>query len=564
MSKVLITFVLVSNLLISFAQQSSDFLLVQSGNFLLPIDNKGHIGSTLNLPEQIGRFNGKSILFSGGFYLTGIDADTIWSNGVFTVLNMNDYIPGVVDSNPLDPKNKIYLVKKSDPDFSQSWLDWVDAVSLGADFYDGNNDGIYNPVDLNQNGKWDADEDKPNLIGDEMYWMVYNDGVPPERRLFSGVAPKQIEIQQTVFIFYNGFTNTVFFRYRILNKNNSVDKLKDVYFTAAVDPDIGDFYDDLIGSDTVYQSGFSYNDGIDTAYGNNPPVIYFSLLLGPPVYIAGETYLDNNNNNQFDFGVDTPLDSAVQINALNGIRAFAGAKNSGLFSVNTFYSPPTLPELNEVSFRYIITNQYYPADFACTDTHGVFLGGVDCQKVNTRFFFSGDFINQIGWINNKPEDQRLFVNTGPFEISKNEPVDIVFAYLVAQKDSLSASVSEARRLAGSAKVYAERNFNINLTGAEEDKVTVYTFKLNQNYPNPFNPSTKISYSIPSSNKSQMSNVKLIVYDVLGREVATLVNEQKPAGNYEVTFDASRLSSGVYFYQLRAGSFVSTKKMILMR
>ncbi len=85
------------------------------------------------------------------------------------------------------------------------------------------------------------------------------------------------------------------------------------------------------------------------------------------------------------------------------------------------------------------------------------------------------------------------------------------------------------------------------------------FSLSQNYPNPFNPSTKIKYSI-----KEQGNVKLIVYDILGREVATLVNEQKPAGNYEVTFDASRLSSGVYFYRLRAGSFVSTKKMILLR
>jgi photosystem II stability/assembly factor-like uncharacterized protein len=87
----------------------------------------------------------------------------------------------------------------------------------------------------------------------------------------------------------------------------------------------------------------------------------------------------------------------------------------------------------------------------------------------------------------------------------------------------------------------------------------------QNYPNPFNPVTTIKYSIPSSVSTGGRNlVTLKVYDVLGNEVATLVNEEKPAGEYEVKFDASRLASGVYFYQLRSGSFIETKKMILLK
>lgn len=93
------------------------------------------------------------------------------------------------------------------------------------------------------------------------------------------------------------------------------------------------------------------------------------------------------------------------------------------------------------------------------------------------------------------------------------------------------------------------------------------FALEQNYPNPFNPTTKIKYTIPSVGTSLMKFlqfVQLKVYDVIGNEVATLVNEEKPAGSYEVTFDASQLSSGIYFYTLKAGSFIETKKMILMK
>jgi len=85
------------------------------------------------------------------------------------------------------------------------------------------------------------------------------------------------------------------------------------------------------------------------------------------------------------------------------------------------------------------------------------------------------------------------------------------------------------------------------------------YKLYQNYPNPFNPFTTIRFSIPTS-----GNINLKIYDILGREIKTLLNEFKPIGTYEVSFDGSGLASGVYFYQLRTGDFVETKKMILMK
>jgi hypothetical protein len=93
------------------------------------------------------------------------------------------------------------------------------------------------------------------------------------------------------------------------------------------------------------------------------------------------------------------------------------------------------------------------------------------------------------------------------------------------------------------------------------------FALYQNYPNPFNPRTKIKFTIPSviaSETKQSQLVTLKIYDVLGNEVSTLVNEEKAAGTYEVEFSAVALSSGIYFYQLKAGSFLETKKMVLMK
>ena len=85
------------------------------------------------------------------------------------------------------------------------------------------------------------------------------------------------------------------------------------------------------------------------------------------------------------------------------------------------------------------------------------------------------------------------------------------------------------------------------------------FSLSQNYPNPFNPSTVINYQLPV-----MSHVTLKVYDVLGREVKTLVNEREGAGTHATTFEAASLPSGVYFYRLQAGSFVQTRKLVLIK
>jgi len=89
------------------------------------------------------------------------------------------------------------------------------------------------------------------------------------------------------------------------------------------------------------------------------------------------------------------------------------------------------------------------------------------------------------------------------------------------------------------------------------------FVLEQNYPNPFNPTTTIKYSIPVGNKN-IHSVHLKVYNVLGKEITTLVNKEQSAGNYSVVFDAKDLPSGVYIYSIKAGVFTSSKKFVLMK
>ncbi len=100
-----------------------------------------------------------------------------------------------------------------------------------------------------------------------------------------------------------------------------------------------------------------------------------------------------------------------------------------------------------------------------------------------------------------------------------------------------------------------------VTDVEEEflDISVTEYQLSQNYPNPFNPETIIKYEIP-----QISNVKIEVFDVLGRVIKILIDEEKTAERYEIKFDASSLASGIYYYRIKADEFVQTKKMILMK
>ncbi|MEI7485675.1 MAG: T9SS type A sorting domain-containing protein [Ignavibacteriota bacterium] len=99
-----------------------------------------------------------------------------------------------------------------------------------------------------------------------------------------------------------------------------------------------------------------------------------------------------------------------------------------------------------------------------------------------------------------------------------------------------------------------------LTGSENVSTTVPgAYSLEQNFPNPFNPTTNINFSV-----AKTGFVKIVVFDVLGREVQTLVNEKMNAGSYEVSFNGSSLYSGIYFYKISAGEFSQVKKMVLIK
>ncbi|KUG25120.1 hypothetical protein ASZ90_005064 [hydrocarbon metagenome] len=503
-------------------------------------------------------YDNKVIIFSSGFWLSGYAGSNLWANAVASSSLIEDYLPGNVGSTADDPDNLVYSVRASDTPFGTEWQNWRKAVEQGAYFYDGDGDGIYDPVDKNSNGVWDPNEDKPDILYNASFFTVYNDGRPAGQRRWSTVNPLGIEIRQTVFASNQNtiLDDVIFIRYSILykglNNPSEPDSLTDVIFSIWADVDNGDHSDDKFGSDTLLNAGFIYNKGTDDLFGSNPPAIYKVITQGPLV----------KTDNPDDVGYN-------RMGPALGEISYQGYKNSGLTAFtghiggDSYLRDPsnTREARNYMKGLMIDGNEMNP----CTSPYGEVHGNVNCETVNPLFWFSGDPVTNTGWIFKFAEDVRTEASTGEFTLVKNEPMDIIVAYVVGRGIDHLNSIDRAREITRYVHEEYERNFStlVNVEDKQEELPT--QFHLSQNYPNPFNPATKIKYTIGVVDENfRPLQTQLIVYDILGRKVKTLVNEVKAPGTYEITLDASQLASGVYLYRLSAGNFIQTKKMIILK
>jgi len=454
----------------NLSQQNSgkvgDAYRLNINNINLPFNTSGTIAD-VNIPPDgsQGRFGGTNFLFSSGFMISGYTNGNLWAAAQATASRISNFKPGRSIPQAGDDA-QMYVILREDPPFGPAWQDWKDAVVLGADFYDGDGDGIYAPVDKNGNGEWDPDEDAPDMLGDATAWSLFNDGIPAaQRENFEGIDPQGIEIRQTVFAFASAgaLGNLVFIRYRLSNSGLVAESLDSVYFSVWADPDLGDFNDDLVGVDTLRNAGFTYNDGPDAAYGSNPPTFMIDFFSGPQAYIPGETFVDLDGDGKYTDGVDTPLDTAfVKRGLLLGVEVLPGAKNLPISSfVHYQQSDPILgdPGTEDEARAYMLgRNKVGDLLDPCTFNLGDVIG-VDCNAVNPLFWYSGDPVTGIGWINNRPTDQRQMTNTGPFNLVVGEPdVDIMVAYVVGQGVDALSSITVARSIDDGAQFIFDNNF----------------------------------------------------------------------------------------------------------
>ncbi len=185
----------------------------------------------------------------------------------------------------------------------------------------------------------------------------------------------------------------------------------------------------------------------------------------------------------------------------------------------------------------------------------------------TTFPFSGDPITGEGWVYDSwtSGGAGFVFFSGPFNMAPNDTQWVMIALIPAHGNTglnsielLREKTDLIRSISYDSLAFGSNRYNITIV-EEPNSFIPEKFSLSQNYPNPFNPVTKITWQSPVS-----AYQTLKVYDVLGNEVATLVNEYKNAGSYETDFNANKLSSGVYFYQLKAGDYLATKKMLLIK
>jgi hypothetical protein len=312
------------------------------------------------------------------------------------------------------------------------------------------------------------------------------------------------------------------------------------------DGDLGDYTDDVVGCDTLLNSGFYYNRFPDQLYGNDCPAFFTTLLQGPVTYTSIQTDTAKNN-----------------LGLLLGSKKIPGAKNKDIsYHVFMIGGDPDLRDPgNKIEARNYLTGRDRVGEIPnpCTFPYGDVRGGINCNDVDSKYWFSGDPVTDVGWICTQNQDMKNLVSTGPFELEKDKQQEIIIAYVVGRGIDYFNSITVARENVQRAIEEYESNFATMTYSPPPPINPVTDYVLYQNYPNPFNPTTTIRYELP-----QDGIVTIDIYDILGQKVRTILNEFQNANRYEINFNATGLASGVYIYRMKVNDFITSKKMLLLR
>lgn len=437
--------------------------------------------------------------------------------------------------------------------YIDDWKDWP--AEKGAPFYDADGDGTYTPkFEMNSGREVPVvypHADEPGYAGaDQVIWFVCHDLA--RNSLWKSV-PLGLEEQVTIFAYNDASNsalgNSLFKRIKFVFQGTAAmsdsAKLKNMYVAHWVDPDMGDFGDDFAGCDTVLNSGFVYNSKSDDAefekYHLSPPALGYVLLQGPVVPAANDDSAKINFVYRYGY-------RNVQM------TSFFHTASGGMYSDPPYNVPGAVQYYNLLN-GYPPTPEGPPFPPLMTDP-------VSGQR--TKFWSSGDPVTHSGWVDgilDVPGDRRIFLSSGPFTMSLGDTQEIVYAVVGGFGSTSVSSVSVMKYYIRQAHEYFASMENIPHEKKPEEPESPMPeyFSLFQNYPNPFNLSTTINYQLPESR-----HVTLKVYDILGKEIATLVDGKQSAGTHSVTFNASRLASGIYLFKFSSGSFVQTKKMVLLK
>lgn len=464
-----------------------------------------------------------------------------------------EYLPGAITGGQFNDSSifKIYKVSGTDSPSSPDWSNWGSMVPYGAPYVDVNHNGIYEPQ-IDTPGVKNAAQTIFVCLTD------FNPGSHNSGEGFGGgiVYPMMgIELHLTKWSYaYPSFNDVIFTKFEILNKGGSA--WNNTHFSIVSDPDLGNASDDWVGCDTIRNMGFCYNGfNNDQIYGIAPPAVGFDILKGPV-------------NKNVSPSVTYNMTSFVRFVSPNGTPPNEGDPNGEPYPAYLI-----MKGLKKDSSTWVDRTQPTPWG-SYKKTKKIFYGDPETNEgwTSAKGYVSTWLQDSIGiLLPEVPSDKRFVISMGAdnYTVINGDTATIFLAQLVARGSSNLNSVTKLKQLSDLVQIFFESNFTIGINQISSEIPVEYS--LSQNYPNPFNPETKIKYSV-----AKFSDVKLVVYDILGRKITELVNEKQAPGTYEILFDASSeqmrsLASGIYFYRLtvedplrRTGNFTDTKRMILIK
>ena len=508
---------------------------IDTNNIFLRSSNIGNCEGArwLVLPDT--GYTNDFIIYDHGPWLAGkINDDSVlaivqWSEGW-------SYSPGpIIDGGPAmlthpedSLKYRVYKISKGDDNTNPDYAEWPD--EFGA------------PLD---------ETGYPKVYGEQTLWSVYN-SYDSTAMLEYGwdeeIIPIPVEIQQLVYA-HGGFeyddsdilSNVIFYEWLLINKGE--DPIDSAYFGFWSDIDFMDIFDDnLPAVDSINQIGYCWASN-EYYNGVIPPSVGYVLLYGPTVHSPGNTAIFKGRE----------ISNSKNLK----LSAFKGIADDSIIPIDTMHGPVnSITDAQNVA-RGLTTNGY------------PIINPIINQP--TVFPYSGDPVTGQGWLYDfwVSGGAGMVFFSGPFTLAPNDTQWTMIAVIPGLGESNLNSITQMRRKAEilhslpyDSLAFGSSSYPLTDVEYEENPIAT-SFKLEQNYPNPFNPTTIIGFRI-----KEPGFITLKIYDILGNEIATLVNEEKPAGEYEVEFNSSSIkhhpSSGIYFYQLKSGNFVETKKMILLR
>jgi len=532
--------------------QSSDVVIIQQvlfdpNNISTYIYNKGIFNQDLSLSNTPGlewpRNQGTFACFTAGLCISAkITGQLKQAMASYSGEYAQGYVNGIGGPVYRDSTFRVYKIKRGDnqynnPDYAQ----WGNMVPFGAPF-----------IDVNNNNQYEPGIDTPGIRNaKQVIFVCLTDGFPEEHSIGEGFGggtlPMMAQVQLTAWAYdKQELIDIQFLKYVVINKNSNA--WDSTFMGIVVDPDLGWADDDYIGCDLTRNLGYCYNGDNDDdvsqsnyAYGINPPAYGMDLFKGavnknasPPdtLDLTSFVYFTNTGSGGPPCENDPNGEPVGAYNMLRGLKKDCTPWYNRVTGLRTKFTYPGDPESNTgwTELKGSITN---------------------CN---------GDSINSSNITSfNFPGDRRFILCSGAdnFIMSPGDTQNIVMAQLVARGTSNLNSVTKLKLLSDVAQNLYNTGFEVGVN--QISSKVPESFKLHQNYPNPFNPKTKIKMDI-----QKRCDVTLVVYDIIGRKVATLINEKLKPGTFEVEFDGNNNPSGVYFYKLTTNDFSEVKKMLLIK